>query len=76
MQKVKVSDKFQIVVPAAARRQLGIKAGDHLFVEVRGEHLQLMREPNNYADKLWGLHAEVWQGVDPKEYIRGLRDDD
>ena len=34
---VKVSKKNQIAVPAAARKQLGIKPGDRLEVEVSRE---------------------------------------
>ena len=32
---VKVSSRFQITVPAATRKQLGIERGDQLIVEVR-----------------------------------------
>jgi antitoxin ChpS len=74
VQTVKVSDKFQISVPAAVRRRLGIQRGDRLLVDVQGDHVVLMREPNSYAEKLAGLHAEVWAGVDPVEYIRTERE--
>ena len=74
VQTVKVSDKFQIAVPAAIRKQLGIKRGDHLLVDVRGDHIVLMREPSDYAAELAGLHAEVWEGVDPQEYVRRERE--
>ena len=74
MQTVKVSSKYQVAVPAAARRQLGIREGDRLLVDVRGNHLLLMREPDDYAKALAGLHAEVWSGVDPQEYVRRERE--
>lgn len=74
MQTVKVSDKFQIAVPAQARRRLGIKRGDRLLVDVRGDHIVLMREPDDYAERLAGLHADVWAGVDPQEYVRRERE--
>ncbi|MGH2350673.1 MAG: AbrB/MazE/SpoVT family DNA-binding domain-containing protein [Chloroflexota bacterium] len=74
MQTVKVSGKFQIAVPATARRRLGIKEGDRLLVDIRGNHLLLMREPEDYAKTLAGLHAEVWSGIDPLEYVQGERD--
>ena len=74
MQKVKVSGKFQIALPAAVRRQLGIERGDHLLVDVRGKHILLMREPEDYAGALAGLHAEIWEGVDPLEYVRRERE--
>ncbi|MBI4494319.1 MAG: AbrB/MazE/SpoVT family DNA-binding domain-containing protein [Chloroflexi bacterium] len=74
MQAVKVSNKFQIAIPAAVRRRLGIKRGDRLLVDVRGDHVLLMREPENYSAKLAGLHAEVWSGVDAREYVRRERE--
>jgi antitoxin ChpS len=74
VQSVKVSDKFQIAVPAVARRQLGIKAGDRLLVDIRGNRIVLMREPEAHAEELAGLHREVWEGVDPIEYVRHERD--
>lgn len=69
-----MSSKFQIAVPAAARRQLGIKQGDHLLVDVQGDHLVLLPKPEDFAAALAGRHAEVWAGVDPDEYVRGERD--
>ena len=74
MQRVKVSDKFQIVVPAEARRRLGIKAGDRLIVDVRRRHIVLMPEPGDYVDAFAGMHREVWDGVDVDEYLRRERE--
>jgi len=74
VQTVKVSSKFQIALPARIRKQLEIKQGDRLLVDVRGDHIMLMPEPKNYAAALKGLHAEVWAGVDPQEYVRRERD--
>jgi antitoxin PrlF len=74
VQSVKVSDKYQIAVPAAVRRQLGIKRGDRLLVDVRGNQIILRREPADYAAELAGLHAEIWEGIDPTEYIRRERE--
>jgi AbrB family looped-hinge helix DNA binding protein len=74
VQTVKVSSKFQIALPARVRKQLEIRPGDRLLVDVRGDHIMLMREPEDYAAALKGLHAEVWEGVDPQEYIRRERD--
>jgi AbrB family looped-hinge helix DNA binding protein len=74
VQSVKVSDKYQIAVPAAVRRRLGIKRGDRLLVDVRGNQIILRREPADYAAELAGLHAEIWKGIDPTEYIRRERE--
>ncbi len=72
--RVKVSSRFQITVPSAIRKQLGIQSGDQLLIEVYAGHAVLIPEPENYARKLRGLHSEVWQGVDTDAYLRGERE--
>ena len=73
-QRVKVSSKHQIVVPAEIRRQLNIESGDYLSVEVQDGHIVLIPEPRNWTAYLLGLHKEVWEGIDVDEYIRQERD--
>jgi len=72
--RVKVNDKHQITVPAAVRKELHIESGDHLLVEVRNGHILLMPEPRNYSQHLRGLHREIWEGVEPQEYVQGERE--
>ena len=67
--RVKVSSRYQIAVPATARKQLQIERGDHLLVDVRDGYVILMPEPRDYSQHLRGLHREVWEGVDPQEYV-------
>lgn len=66
---VKVSSRYQIAVPAEARKRLGIQRGDRLLVEVRDGSLLLLPEPRDYPRHLRGLHREVWEGVEPQEYV-------
>lgn len=73
--RVKVSHKYQVSVPSAARKKLHIEKGDHLLVDVRDGYIVLMPEPQDYARHLRGLHREVWENVDPNEYVRGERED-
>jgi AbrB family looped-hinge helix DNA binding protein len=72
--RVKVSGKNQISLPSEVRKRLGIKSGDHLLLEVRDGHAILLREPEDYAAHMRGLHADVWQGIDPDEYVRRERE--
>lgn len=74
MTAVTVGKDFQISLPAEVRRHLGIKQGDRLLVHVRGDHILLMRQPDDYSGALAGLDAELWNGVDPQEYIRRERE--
>ena len=75
MPSAKVSSKRQITLPSEACRRLGITAGDRLNVEIRDDELVLRRRPATAFERLWGLGAHVWDGVDPVEYVRALRDE-
>jgi AbrB family looped-hinge helix DNA binding protein len=70
---VKVSTKHQIVVPSEARHALGIEAGDRLDVEIVDGVILLRPRRGTAASRLRGLGREAWQGVDPVEYVRRLR---
>ena len=69
--RVKVSKKHQIAVPSAVRKQFGIKSGDE---QVRGGYAILLPEPQDYSQRLRGLHREIWEGVEPQEYVRQERE--
>lgn len=72
--RVRLTDEFNVAVPDEARRQLQIEPGDTLLVEVRDGTIVLVPEPHDYAKRLRGLHRDVWEGVDPDEYVRRERD--
>jgi AbrB family looped-hinge helix DNA binding protein len=75
MERVKVSSKHQIAVPSTARKQLRIKAGDYLLVDVREGSIMLIPEPQSHSRELRGLHSEIWRDIDPVEYVKDLRMD-
>jgi AbrB family looped-hinge helix DNA binding protein len=72
--RVRVSSKNQIAVPAAARKRLNIHAGDYLLLDVREGSMVLVPEPKDWLKALRGLGAEIWEGVDAQEYVRGERE--
>ena len=73
---VKVSSKNQIAVPAAVRKQLGIKPGDRLRIEVDGKRAILEREEHaSVLDELLSIAPEIWQGIDTTAYIEELRNE-
>lgn len=74
MTRVKVSSKLQVAVPAEARRRLGIEAGDYLIVEIQDDSIVLIPEPKDYVERMRGFHAEIWEDVDPDEYLRQERE--
>jgi AbrB family looped-hinge helix DNA binding protein len=70
---VKVSQRYQIAVPAKARARLNINSGDRLIVDIQDGMLILIPEPADYAQHLAGLHKEIWDGVDVQKYIHEER---
>jgi AbrB family looped-hinge helix DNA binding protein len=71
---VKVSSRFQIAVPQAARRQLKIQRGDRLLVDIQDDMIVLIPAPTDYVSKLAGLHREIWQGINTDIYLHEERD--
>jgi len=71
---VKVSSRYQIAVPRIAREHLKIEKGDRLLVDVQDGLLVLVPCPQDYADRLAGLHREIWSGVDTDAYLHEERE--
>ncbi len=69
---VKVSQRYQIAVPTAARKRLKIKSGDRLLVDIQDGLLILMPEPMDYTRQLAGLHREIWDNAG--NYVTSERD--
>lgn len=70
MKTARVSTKFQIVIPSAARKALHIEAGDDLIVVVREGRLVLFPKPKSYAEATKGL----MKGKYPPDYLQKERD--
>jgi AbrB family looped-hinge helix DNA binding protein len=66
---VKMNGRYQITLPAAARKKLGISAGDRLLVDVQDGMIVLVPQPKDYVEYMKGLHGEVWMGVDTADYL-------
>ena len=60
VQQVKVSPKFQVVIPKAVRESLGIQPGQRLQVVPYGERIELV--PVREIGEMRGFLA----GMDPK----------
>ena len=71
---VKVSSRYQIAVPSAARERLNIQIGDRLLVDIQDGVLVLLPQPQNYTAHLAGLHSDIWAGVDAVTYVREERE--
>ncbi|HAJ32533.1 MAG TPA: AbrB family transcriptional regulator [Candidatus Atribacteria bacterium] len=71
---IKVSSKYQIVIPREARKKLNLKAGDKLIVKANNEKIIIYPQPKSYAKYSLGLGKETWQDIDATEYVRKERE--
>jgi AbrB family looped-hinge helix DNA binding protein len=69
---VRLSSKYQVVIPQAAREALGLQAGDELLVLVKSDRVVMMPKPKKFAERTAGLHRDVWQGAEA--YLKDERD--
>lgn len=59
---VRLSSKYQIVIPQAAREALSLEAGDELLVLCKPDRVVIIPKPKNFTKRMAGLHREVWRG--------------
>ena len=75
MPKTTISSKYQITLPARLVRELGLKPGDKLAVEVEHGCLVLHPRPKDWvsytAGALEGMYGKTKEDVDA--YLRELR---
>ena len=68
----KLSSKYQVVIPQAAREALGLKAGDELLILCKQDRVVMMPKPKKFAQRTAGLHREIWQGAE--SYLKDERE--
>ena len=61
---VKLSSKYQVVIPQAAREALGLEAGDELLVLCKPDRVVMMPKPKKFSQRTAGLHKGIWQGAE------------
>ena len=61
MASAKLTSKFQITIPAAIRRLLGIAAGDAVVLTLEGGEVILRAARGDWTESSRGLGAEVWK---------------
>ena len=78
-QKARITSKGQVTIPKAVRDALGLKEGDSLLFEVKGDEVRVraFRSPVSFAD-----YAGAWSEGDGmswdevNDYVRDLRGHD
>lgn len=71
---VKVSNRYQIALPSLARKELNIRAGDRLLVDIQDGMIILLPQPQDYVEYLTGLHKDIWQNINTTSYLQQERD--
>lgn len=61
---VKLSSKYQVVIPQPARAELGLEAGDELLVLCKSDRVVMIPKPKKFAKRTAGLHRDVWEGAE------------
>jgi AbrB family looped-hinge helix DNA binding protein len=69
---VRLSSKYQIVIPQAAREALSLQAGDELLVLCKADRVVIIPKPKKFSKRMAGLHREVWQGAEA--YLKDERE--
>jgi len=65
-----VGQRFQVVIPLAERRKLGIKPKSEVWIEVQGDHLVVW--PLSSA-RLRGIGRELSSKQDATNYVKEMR---
>ncbi len=71
---VKVSSKYQVVIPKEIREKINLEKGDELQVSLQGDTIVMRVKPRSFTEYSLGLHKEVWEGEDTDEYTDRMRD--
>jgi AbrB family looped-hinge helix DNA binding protein len=61
---VRVSSKYQIVIPKAVRDSLQLRPHDTLLFLLDGDTITLRARPTSFTAALRGLHKELWHDPD------------
>jgi AbrB family looped-hinge helix DNA binding protein len=73
MVEVKVSKKFQVVIPKEVRKNVSLSAGDQLIVKVEEGKIVMMLKPKSYTEHMHGLHKKIWKHAKVERYVEEER---
>jgi AbrB family looped-hinge helix DNA binding protein len=70
---VRVSQKYQIVIPRAVREALQLHPDDALLFLVSGDSVVLRNRPASFTEAMRGLHKELWP-AEPEDWLEKERE--
>jgi len=71
--KVKVGPKYQVVIPQTIRKKVPLLPKEEVLVEEMNGVIVIRPQPKSFTEFMLGLGKEVWEGIDPKTYIKKER---
>lgn len=72
-----VGPKSQVVIPKDVRKVANkIRPGKKVIVKpISNSSVIIEVRPANWTKETYGMHKNIWQGIDASEYIRTLREE-
>lgn len=74
MDRTKMSSRGQVVIPKRIRQTLELPGGTEFLVHLADGKI-LLEPMKSFTEALRGLGKEVWQEIDPADYVNQERDD-
>jgi AbrB family looped-hinge helix DNA binding protein len=72
--QARLTSRFQITIPTAVRRALGLEAGDTIYLAVDGDQVVLRTAPGGWTEASRGRGADLWRRVGGAAAIEAERD--
>lgn len=70
----KLTEEYQITIPATVRQRLGLKPGDAVQLAQEGDQIVLRGAHGGWTESTRGLGAEMWKEVGGASAIERERD--
>jgi AbrB family looped-hinge helix DNA binding protein len=69
-----LSTKYQVVIPKAIRKLMGLRAGATVYIQSINDHQAILtKEPLDYVEALSSIGTDTWKKLGGVNYIKKLR---
>ncbi len=74
MEKTRISDKFQVVIPKTVRQKLGLREGQELNAYALKDGVLLTpKTRRRWPDDYIGSERDIWNSINLDEYLEEER---